>query len=81
MATNNIFGILSNYNINDNLPAILDAIRWKETGGEKNPLTAIGSSGEIGAFQLNPEHFSDFGFDVQKNITNEQAQDYFKSRL
>lgn len=80
MAQNNIFGILSNYNINDNLPAVLDAIRWKETGGEKNPLQAIGSSGEIGAFQLNPEHFSDFGFDVQKNITNKQAQDYWSSR-
>ena len=80
MAQNNIFGILSNYNINDNLPAILDAIRWKETGGENNPLQAIGSSGEIGAFQLNPEHFSDFGFDVQKNITNKQAQDYWSSR-
>jgi hypothetical protein len=80
MAQNNIFGVLSNYNINDNLPAILDAIRWKETGGEKNPLTAIGSSGEIGAYQLNPKHFHDFGFDVQKNITNKQAQGYFQSR-
>lgn len=80
MAQNNIFGILSNYNINDNLPAVLDAIRWKETGGEKNPLTAIGSSGEIGAFQLNPKHFHNFGFDVQKNITSDQAQDYWSSR-
>ena len=80
MAQDNIFGVLSNYNITDNLPAILDAIRWKETGGEKNPLKAIGSSGEIGAYQLNPEHFHDFGFDVQKNITNKQAQGYFQSR-
>ena len=80
MAQDNIFGILSNYNTNDNLPAILDAIRWKETGGEKNPLKAIGSSGEIGAFQLNPKHFHNFGFDVQKNITSGQAQDYWSSR-
>ena len=91
MAQNNIFGILSNYNINDNLPAILDAIRFTETGGEQywkkrgwdDPTQATNihsGSNEVGAFQLNPKWFKDFGFGVQKNITEDQARDYWSSR-
>ena len=83
MAQNDIFGILSNYNLKNNLPSILDAIRFTETGGEANPLQAVGSSGEVGAFQLYPKIYKDprgYGFGVRKDITDADAQDYWKSR-
>lgn len=45
----------------ENLSMLFTAIMHVETGGEPNPMYAVGKSKEIGPFQISYEYFLDSG--------------------